>query len=541
MFRSESKKRVAVDKPTYVFLFSVLVAVNCLWVLSLPLFPSQDGPVHLYYSSVIQQLLSGSQLFGEFFSIRHPLPPYSFQYLLLYELQKVVDPLWADKLIICFFILVFCFGFRYLVRAINRRCPSISFLGIPLSLNWMLGMGFMNYSLSLAFSLVAIAIWLRASQANATVRYVLFFLTLVLILFTHPVPLFIVIAFIGSHTALGLWRRHIAKRSGLELSSLHGSSKQVITALLSCGLLIYVFAFVSGKKTAENLHHQLIQRGMLRDFFHLRPLMMIWGSWGALMYRTMLFVLLAGALYIGLRGLLFRLKRWEIDAPDLMVVGAACLLALFPFIPRSINGSDFFADRLVIYIWLFAIAGASAYITPGLRSEKSLIVVVVCTVLLTVWSDDRQVRSAAQKLMQMERVDQPTAGSRGIFIYAPIEPGSERLTFGAYQWAAARYFRRTETVLLNAPWLDLPILPLAPTNKLFTNLFAASLINRPDFFSGELLRSQKARDLVGGASDFILFVGYSDRDPKVVDNLLKQRWQSSWNCIRTGWYSVCTH
>src|SRR5947199_7005538 len=96
-------------------LFLGLVAVYCAWVLSFPVFPTQDGPVHLYYVSILSHLFSGSQLFSHYFSIRHPIPPYSLHYLLLFLLLKASTPLIAEKCIVCLTIVGFAFGFRYLV------------------------------------------------------------------------------------------------------------------------------------------------------------------------------------------------------------------------------------------------------------------------------------------------------------------------------------------------------------------------------------------------------------------------------------------
>jgi hypothetical protein len=40
--------------------FAVGVAACCVWILSLPVFPSEDGPVHVYYATVMTTLLSGA-------------------------------------------------------------------------------------------------------------------------------------------------------------------------------------------------------------------------------------------------------------------------------------------------------------------------------------------------------------------------------------------------------------------------------------------------------------------------------------------------
>jgi hypothetical protein len=60
------------------FLFTALVALICAWVLSLPVFPSQDGPAHKFYAGVLGQELFGDP-YGHAYRIRMPVPPYASQ------------------------------------------------------------------------------------------------------------------------------------------------------------------------------------------------------------------------------------------------------------------------------------------------------------------------------------------------------------------------------------------------------------------------------------------------------------------------------
>ncbi len=66
------------------FLTAVLIfvlALYVLWMLSLPAWPSQDGPVHLYYTRVLDALFSSapSPFYAHFF-IKHLVPPYAVYY-----------------------------------------------------------------------------------------------------------------------------------------------------------------------------------------------------------------------------------------------------------------------------------------------------------------------------------------------------------------------------------------------------------------------------------------------------------------------------
>ena len=332
----------------------------------------------------------------------------------------------------------------------------MSFFAIPLSLNWMLGMGFVNYALSLAFSLFAFACWIRATKSQQLSSFIVFLLLTVLILFTHPVPLLLVVAFIWFDTAISFGQQYVTQRDSREHLSLLVAHyrMQLIAAFLATCTLGYIALFVNGKTTSENLQHRWIQGGMIRDFLRLHPLVMTWGTLGASAYRLYLYALLATAFLVGFRGFRERMSSRTLSASDLMLAGAAFGTVFCPLLPRSINGSDFFADRLVLYIWLLALAGAAAVVVLGKFGKIVLAGIVTLVSILSLVVIDQQVRPAAKLLMAIEEDETPSYGNKGIFIDAPIAPGDEKLTFDPYFWSSARYFRRSNTIMLNPPWLD---------------------------------------------------------------------------------------
>jgi hypothetical protein len=80
--------------------FAVGVATCCAWMLSLPVFPSEEGLVHVYHATVMSKLLSGVHgPLSDAFRIRHLRPPYSLYYYLLIGLLQCFPPLrWSSLL-----------------------------------------------------------------------------------------------------------------------------------------------------------------------------------------------------------------------------------------------------------------------------------------------------------------------------------------------------------------------------------------------------------------------------------------------------------
>ncbi|MFZ1941982.1 MAG: hypothetical protein WAU43_00085, partial [Acidobacteriaceae bacterium] len=94
-------ERAEAKNSRYLVPFLLLLAGYCIWVLTLPLFPSLDGSLHLYYASVLGSLLSGSKEFASYYFIRHILPPYALHYYFLIVVAHFFGYVMADKLLVC--------------------------------------------------------------------------------------------------------------------------------------------------------------------------------------------------------------------------------------------------------------------------------------------------------------------------------------------------------------------------------------------------------------------------------------------------------
>lgn len=510
----------------------LLVLTYCGWIFSLPVFPTQDGPIHLYYAHILRELYSGSGSFGEYFSVRYPPPPYVAHYLLLLVLMQFFGAVMAEKLVVCLIVILTSCGFLQLIRVVSKRGLVLGLLGIPLSLNWTVGMGFHNFGLSFAMSLFAIACWIRGRTNDSNRARIGFVILAVLMLFTHPVPLLITILYAWSDLILVCL---------LPVSSIWNRYRRDLYAALGASLtLTYIVLFVDRSRASEDVTHQLIQWGMLRDLLHGRPLSLVFETPGAIVYQTFLFFI-AG---LGLLCALFRLRNnWKkkiVDSGTTMTLVAVVLTILYPVTPRGMNGSDYFGDRMVLYILFFLIAGVAQNYNSAPRqwhyaaaSVCSLVAVFVLAI------DDSDVRDVAKAMSRLEHSTLGAPGVAGIFIDPPRVPTSGHLTYDPYIWSAARYFRRTNAVMMNAPWLGLPILPIASKDRLLAMQFPDKLMNYPDRFASELIRDQKARDFVGGHIDFIIFMGYSGTRPDARDRLVQENWPHPWMCKREDWFAVC--
>ncbi len=515
-----------------------LTVAYCVWVFSLPLFPTQDGAVHLYYAQALSHLLSGSQLYSQFFAIRHPLPPYQFHYLLLIGLTKLVRPLLAEKIVVCLMIVGFVYGFRALARKVGPSAGLVTLWIVPLSLNWMVGMGFHNFCLSMALGFWAMAAWLHAVSRRSSCSWAVYYALLLLVLFTHPVPLLITVAFAVSELLLRMTRRWFSKPNRIMFADrFHGLRTDIAFASFSLLAVGYIALFIKHDPAPNDLHPAHMAFKTLLSLASLKSLSIIGKTPAAYAYRLSFYLILACAVRFALRGFRERWRKRQLQVSDLLLLGSLTLGIAFPLLPRSMNGADFFADRLIIYIWIGAIGAAACQPLRSARFHRFASSAAFLFALGALLLTDHYVRPVAERVALLECVRSQAPGTRGIFVNSPVGPDTSTVSFDPYVWASARYFRQTDSVMLNAPWLDLPLSPLEARGEQFANLFTY-INDYPDRFRDLLMHSKAVRESIAPLPEFI--VAAEDSESVGLDPLLRNLWPQQLTCERINWdSSVC--
>ena len=525
-------------------IFIGLVVLYCTWIVSLPLFPTQDGPMHLYYTEVLARILSHSHLFTYFYGVRLPPPPYVLHYGVLLIFTRILSAAWAEKCVVCLIVIGFAYGFRYFARQIGPGGDLISLWAVPLSLNWTLGMGFHNYCLSFAISFWGMGTWLAAVGERKLRLWIWFLLLVSLMLLSHPVPLLLTLAFIVGELLLrviqDLLRRSGTGKSGFQ--KLVAYRSEILVAIAAYCSLAYIALFVDWQRTGENWTAHQNSPDVFAGYVSLKALSLVGDTEPGQIYCWSFYFVLALAFGLAVRGLWRRCRTLQLRVSDLLLVASLLLVYVIPQLPNTINGSDFFSDRLVMYVWVAALAAACGNPVP--RQMRQAVCIVACVfAAVAVSLADSYVRPVAKRIALMETSPIEHSGHRGIFIYTPIyKPLPQEisgLTFNPDVWVAARYFRRAGAVMLNPPWLDLPISPLKPRRQLLINIFPKRVSTYPDQLRWFLMGSQDARNTISGLADFILFTGATLPKPSAPDPLLQSEWPHPWSCEWNQWYSVC--
>ncbi len=569
-----------------IFLLGLLGAI--LFVLWLPVFPTGDGPVHLYYADVLGSLVRHQPTYAHEYAIRHLFAPYLVHYLALISFEHFVSPPLAEKLFIAIIFLTQGFGFRFLARklgggGVSGAClapaaslaPVASLWMLPLLFSWSLGGGFLNCCFAAGVMLWSFGVWISlgtddrlfngpAPGARLVALLGAHAVLLAVLVLSHPVPLMVLLLFTASDLLLRLFTR-----PGLLWRSL---APQVAAFAMTCWAFLYpvllaqkgqAAAVLPGAGFHLDVFWELLAGTRLGYFaglnLHTLP------GWLAIVAR-------AGLLAVapGVSALLMTsppstktrpqpafLRAVETPSGRLLLI---CLifLAATVFFPRSLNHSYFFPQRMWDIVWLLVLACAAAA-TPSPRTRHRLAVAGLALIVITALTGLPALSRIARAQQQLAAAPLPR-GKYGLF----LEPDSAEqgrgaaTTYPVYSWAGARAFAANHAILLNSPWLGLTILPVrdaaAGLNPLLVNGLPSTYSESPLALTHALSDPDPSRETVLARAEILTradFFLYSNPatigSPQAAEQTRRAALallgteSAAWRCEATGFYAVCLH
>ena len=542
----------------------LLLAGYVFWMLSLPAWPSQDGPVHLYYTRVLDVLFSHSPSpFRAQFFIKHILPPYALYYYALLLLSHIVPLLTADRVVICGYITSFVLGFRYAARALGPNAHVTSLLGSLLVLNWALGMGFTNFCLSLSFALWAIGLWLRLGSApigspRQLGKRLGFVALLVVITLTHPVPLLLVLAFAGLDLVC---RWLVARRSRLPVDTKHFTNA-LITLASGSLCLAYVKAFtvahpLAQRATLPGSFAQHIAR-RIKDLVTMKNVELLHGHWWEIeAYRACLLLILFFAAILAVQQFRRNRARGLWTPSDTMTVFAVCFVVLLPLLPSDMSGAYYFFERLNGFVWITMLLAASGWspaesthaaALPLRRSaaakaallETGTAIFAAAITILLLHTANTTLRPFADRDFRLAHTELPLRGALAMV----LDGGMERKYMWAgppwdpYYWDTVAVLRHNDAIMVNAPWLDSPIIPLGETTAQPGRALPPTLANSPLSLGDSLKNTPTLRRGVLDKSAVAFFSPVGPGSRTAVPALLGSGWSCSESPERD--YRLCT-
>ena len=544
------------------FLITLVILVSyVIWTLWIPAWPSQDGPVHLYYAEIFGKLLRHSDpTLQQYFQIKHLLPPYALYYYALVALSGFASPFLADRLIICCYLVSCVFGFRFVAKRLGASGETATLLATVLLFNWPLGMGFVNYCLAISFALWGLGLWLRFGQRNDLGMRVIFVALAFVIMLTHPVPLMLMLGLcavlLGVDVVIARWAEPVQGGTRLWM-------RDIITLLVSGLTFIYIKIFTTTHPFQAVLPESgsLVVRVIRRAMRLAKEdgMAVLFGPFPPTrIYRFSLIILLIVCIAVGLQHTVrcVRQRSWT-PSNSIFVLGLLLLVGL-PFIPLDLNGLFYFADRLPLLVWLTLLLGAASWSMPSRSGETGrgkkrwvadavIVFAIVANGALLI-AMTRVIWPISRAMVAVDAAPRSVAQQVGFIIEDVRQPvgGSNAPSWNPYYWSAIDVVRHNDAILANAPWMDETILPVGPGPALPEERIPVLQTPMPTHLYGELMDHPEQRLRAMDALSFVV-VQQHGRPPLIASDDLMTKLadgaQGSWKC-QTGaaeWYRLCRH
>ncbi len=169
------------------FIFLAFIYILPIWLFKY--FPSQDGPSHLYNCFILKHYNDPDYVFNQFYEIRKsPIPNWT-SHILITLFMYVVPPLIAEKLLLTGYVVLMAAGMLYLLNAVEDRRKPLVFIGFPFIYNYLLLMGFYNFSLGIGMFMLVIGYWWKRFDTFNVRNAITLGLLLIVLYFCHLVPL----------------------------------------------------------------------------------------------------------------------------------------------------------------------------------------------------------------------------------------------------------------------------------------------------------------------------------------------------------------
>lgn len=209
LFHTESVRPGAIATLTEIpgwnyALFGLLILVHLVPIWAFPLFPSQDGPIHLNIARTLMDLGDPAlPVLGEYFTNALDWNRQPFAPLALMALFKVFPMMTAEKVFLSLIVILFPLSAAYASLALRRQTLGAAFFSFPFLYSSMMYGGSYTSFFSMAMFFVTVGYWLRIMGAYTPVRTAILVFLFLLTYLIHIFSSFQLLAFIGLGTA---WR-----------------------------------------------------------------------------------------------------------------------------------------------------------------------------------------------------------------------------------------------------------------------------------------------------------------------------------------------
>jgi len=410
---------------TLAIIFLTVIYILPIWIFKY--FPSQDGPSHIYNSFILKHYNDPDYAFNQFYDIRKSPVPNWASHIFITFFMYLVPPLIAEKLLLTGYIILMATGMLYLLNAVDGRRKPLVFIGFPFIYNYILLMGFYNFSLGVGMFMFVLGYWWKNFDTFNARNMVILGLLLVMLYFCHLVPLSLAMLFIATVAVINFpfkitrWRQTLFS---------------LLCMLPSAGLTYYY----TGTRGTERAGVWAWAR--LWQYF-IRNESLAYHSESQLIFGKMVtgaFVVLF--FYTLIRDHLLT-KEWRfglrLHGKDFFLLLCAVFFVIYVKAPDGMSGGGFIKMRMSLFPFLIIIPWLSWDMPKIAERIVGVALMLLAIAYIThvsyyhkIINDDIQVYNSGYDAVEKNKVLLPLAGNYigkswriGVYVHTPAYYGYE--------------------------------------------------------------------------------------------------------------------
>ena len=166
-------------------LFVVLLILHLLPIWIFAYFPSQDGPSHVYNALVLKEYGEHENYkMRDAWKLNITIFPNWLSHIVLAALLYIFPPVMSEKIFLTIAVGLIPIAFFYFLNAVHKDRNEkylYAWLGFPFAYNYLLYMGFYNFTLSISFFFFSFGFWWKHKDhiqvKHICILYILLLLT----------------------------------------------------------------------------------------------------------------------------------------------------------------------------------------------------------------------------------------------------------------------------------------------------------------------------------------------------------------------------
>ncbi len=166
-------------------IFLIITLLSASQVFFYYVFPTLDGPHHLYNSNLILGILQGNTMVESYYQLNNVPVSNLMGHALLAFFNSFLPSTTALNLLVFIYIAGMAFSFRYLMVTITGRFSPVNYAVFPFIMNISLILGLFNFCLGIILLFVLMGYWFKVHRSLTLKQLIFMTALLILMAFTH--------------------------------------------------------------------------------------------------------------------------------------------------------------------------------------------------------------------------------------------------------------------------------------------------------------------------------------------------------------------